>query len=109
MEGQFDEGVLHGRGALRIICDGDEKYCYNGFWKKGDKHGKGVEKTHNYKYEGTFHQNSKHGKGMQTFVGSVRDEHEVENDVEKLRQKMAVEGDNVKIEVLKKVAIREYQ
>jgi hypothetical protein len=91
------------------MYDGEEKYCYSGMWKKGDKHGKGVEKTHNYKYEGTFNQNSKHGKGMQTFVGSMRDEHEVENDVEKMRQKMAAEGDNMKIEALKKAAIREFR
>jgi hypothetical protein len=91
------------------MWDGEEKYSYNGLWKKGDKHGKGVEKTHNYKYEGTFYENSKHGKGIQTFSGSMKEEHEVENDVEKMKQKMVAEGDNMKIEALKKVAIREYQ
>jgi hypothetical protein len=75
MEGEFHEGVLHGRGSLQITVNGTQTYAYVGVWQNGHKHGKGTERTQTYNYEGSFHNDAKHGKGTQTFVGSAKEQH----------------------------------
>ena len=38
MYGAFSEGLLHGKGTLKLI---EDDYEYTGAWKRGNKQGKG--------------------------------------------------------------------
>ena len=66
------EGVLDGKGKLRVIENDEEQYSFDGDWKMGCKNGKGIEKGKHYQYEGRYIENEKHGKGKLHYIHSKK-------------------------------------
>lgn len=60
--GQWDFDKQQGRGMYKDL---DSGYHYEGEWKNGLKHGKGVEKTKEGRYEGEWKDNMRHGQGTE--------------------------------------------
>lgn len=60
--GQWDLDKQQGRG---MYTDSSIGYHYEGEWKNGLKHGKGVENTAEGRYEGEWKDGMRHGKGTE--------------------------------------------
>ena len=61
-EGDYVEGIRHGRGIYRFATSGDK---YEGSWINNNKHGLGTM-TYNGKgtYQGYWENNRRHGEGV---------------------------------------------
>lgn len=63
----FKDGLLEGKGQIRSK-DGEDIYEYTGEFRRGKKHGKGIEKFKLTSYDGDFEEDRKKGKGTLTML-----------------------------------------
>lgn len=69
MTGEFDQGVLNGKGVLK---NNELDYSYEGEWVNGQKNGKGKEEYKKFIYEGEFVNDKRLGKGKLKIISNPK-------------------------------------